>query len=65
MPAEFLSRPGKITDNEYNILKQHAQEGYEILKNIEYKYPIAEIVYQHHERINGSGYPENYPETRS
>ncbi|MBP9651130.1 MAG: PAS domain S-box protein [Syntrophaceae bacterium] len=57
VPAEFLSRPGKITDNEYNILKQHAQEGYEILKSIEYKYPIAEIVYQHHERINGSGYP--------
>lgn len=57
VPAEFLSRPGKITDNEYNILKQHAREGYAILKNIEYKYPIAEIVYQHHERINGSGYP--------
>ena len=59
VPAEFLSRPGKITDNEYNILKQHAREGYEILKSIEYKYPIAEIVYQHHERINGSGYPRS------
>jgi len=59
VPAEFLSRPGKITDNEYNILKQHAREGYEILKNIEYKYPIAEIVYQHHERMNGSGYPRS------
>lgn len=57
VPAEFLSRPGKITAEEYSILKRHAQEGFEILKNIEYKYPIAEIVYQHHERLDGSGYP--------
>jgi len=57
VPAEFLSRPGKITIHEMNILRQHASEGYEILKDIEYKYPIAEIVYQHHERMNGTGYP--------
>ena len=57
VPAEFLSRPGRITAEEYSILKRHAQEGFEILKNIEYKYPIAEIVYQHHERLDGSGYP--------
>lgn len=58
VPAEFLSRPGKISIHEMNILRQHANQGYEILKNIEYKYPIAEIVYQHHERINGTGYPQ-------
>jgi PAS domain S-box-containing protein/putative nucleotidyltransferase with HDIG domain len=57
VPAEFLSRPGKISAHEFNILKQHASAGYEILKNIEYKYPVAEIVYEHHERMNGSGYP--------
>ena len=57
VPAEFLTRPGKISTDEFNILKQHASAGYEILKNIEYQYPIAEIVYEHHERMNGSGYP--------
>lgn len=57
VPAEFLTRPGKISADEFNILKQHASAGYEILKNIEYQYPIAEIVYEHHERMNGSGYP--------
>lgn len=57
VPAEFLSRPGKISVHEFNILKQHASQGYEILKNIEYRYPIAEIVYAHHERMNGAGYP--------
>ncbi|MEI7637637.1 MAG: HD domain-containing phosphohydrolase [Syntrophus sp. (in: bacteria)] len=57
VPAEFLSRPGEISAHEFNVLKQHAITGYEILKNIEYRYPIAEIVYEHHERMNGSGYP--------
>jgi PAS domain S-box-containing protein/putative nucleotidyltransferase with HDIG domain len=57
VPAEFLSRPRKISANEFNVLREHARAGYEILKNIEYRYPIAEIVYEHHERMNGSGYP--------
>lgn len=57
VPAEFLSKPGKISALEYNVLRHHAIAGYEILKDIEYKYPIAEIVYEHHERMNGSGYP--------
>ena len=57
VPAEILSKPTKLTDLEYTIIKTHPQAGYEILKNIEFPWPIAEIVLQHHERLNGSGYP--------
>lgn len=57
VPAEFLSRPGRISAHELSVLRDHANAGYEILNNIEYGYPIAEIVYEHHERMNGSGYP--------
>lgn len=59
VPAEILSKPSKLTDNEFNIMKEHPQVGYNILKNIEFSWPIADIVHQHHERINGSGYPQN------
>lgn len=59
VPAEFLSKPGKISTLEFDVLRHHAIAGYEILKNIEYRYPIAEIVYEHHERMNGSGYPRS------
>ncbi len=58
VPAEILSKPGKITQDEYNIIKQHCQIGYEILKGIEFPWPVAQIVLQHHERMNGSGYPQ-------
>jgi putative nucleotidyltransferase with HDIG domain/PAS domain S-box-containing protein len=57
VPAEILSKPGKLSEAEYNIIKTHSQVGYDILKTIEFPWPIAEIVLQHHERINGSGYP--------
>lgn len=57
VPAEFLSKPGLITKHEMNVLRDHSHAGYEILKDIEYKYPIAKIVLQHHERMNGTGYP--------
>jgi putative nucleotidyltransferase with HDIG domain len=58
VPAEILSKPGKITRDEYNIIKQHCQIGYEILKGIEFPWPVAQIVLQHHEKMNGSGYPQ-------
>jgi len=58
VPAEILSKPGKITQDEYNIIKQHCQIGYEILKGIEFPWPVAQIVLQHHEKMNGSGYPQ-------
>lgn len=57
IPAEILNRPGKLTDLEFSMVKTHAEIGYEILKPIEFEYPIAQIVLQHHERLDGSGYP--------
>jgi PAS domain S-box-containing protein/putative nucleotidyltransferase with HDIG domain len=57
VPAEILSKPGHITEIEYSIIKNHAQAGYEILRTIDFPWPVAEIVHQHHERLDGSGYP--------
>lgn len=57
IPAEILSKPGVLSDLEFNMMKSHPEVGYNILKNIEFNHPIAETVYQHHERIDGSGYP--------
>jgi putative two-component system response regulator len=57
VPSEILSKPGKLSEAEFGIIKTHPQVSYEILKRIEFPWPIAEIAYQHHERINGSGYP--------
>lgn len=57
IPTEILSKPGQLTEVEFAIIKSHPQAGYEILKNIEFPWPIADIVIQHHERMNGSGYP--------
>lgn len=58
VPSEILSKPGKLTDLEFQILMTHPQGSYEILKNIEFPWPIAQIALQHHERMNGSGYPQ-------
>jgi response regulator RpfG family c-di-GMP phosphodiesterase len=57
VPAEILSKPGKLTLLEFGIIKEHSQSGYEILKAIDFPWPIAQIVLQHHERLDGSGYP--------
>ena len=57
IPAEILSKPGKLSEAEFNLIKSHPQIGYDIVKMIEFPWPLAEIIYQHHERINGSGYP--------
>ena len=57
IPENILNKPGKLTRPEFNMLKEHTQIGYDILKNIEFPWPIAKIVLQHHERMNGSGYP--------
>jgi len=59
IPAEILSKPGKLSETEFSLVKEHARRGYEILKNVESPWPLAEIVYQHHERMDGSGYPRN------
>jgi PAS domain S-box-containing protein/putative nucleotidyltransferase with HDIG domain len=57
VPAEFLSKPGKLSEIERDLLKTHPQVGYDILKNIDFPWPVAEIVLQHHEKMDGSGYP--------
>ncbi|MFA5322103.1 MAG: HD domain-containing phosphohydrolase, partial [Smithella sp.] len=59
IPAEILSKPTKLTNLEFSLIKEHAQSGYEMLKNVESPWPLAQIVYQHHERMDGSGYPRN------
>jgi len=57
VPAEILSKPGKLSEIEYEIIKTHVKCGYDVLKKVELPWPVAEVVYQHHERIDGSGYP--------
>lgn len=57
VPTDILNKPGKINDYEFGIIRAHAEVGFDILKNIDFPWPIAQIVYQHHERLNGSGYP--------
>ncbi|MCL5957891.1 MAG: PAS domain S-box protein, partial [Chloroflexi bacterium] len=57
IPAEILSKPGRMSDTEFTLIKAHPQVGYDILKRIEFPWPIAQIVHQHHERMDGSGYP--------
>jgi len=57
VPSEFLCKPGRLTQIEFDIIKGHSRAGYEILKPVSFSYPIAQIVLQHHERVNGSGYP--------
>ena len=58
IPEEILIKPGKLTELEFKMIKIHPAVGYELLKSIEFPWPIAEIVYQHHERMDGSGYPK-------
>lgn len=57
VPSDILSKPGKISNTEFEVIKGHSQTGYDLLNKIEFPWPISEIVYQHHERIDGSGYP--------
>lgn len=57
VPAEILSNPGKLSDAEFEIIKTHAKIGWEVLKEIDFPWPVADMVYQHHEKLDGSGYP--------
>ena len=58
VPAEILAKPGRLSDVEFNLIKQHPQAGYDILAVIDFGRPVAEMVLQHHERLDGSGYPQ-------
>ena len=56
VPIEILSRPGRLSDPEWQLVKQHAEAGYDVLKGIDFPWPVADIVRQHHEKLDGSGY---------
>jgi HD-GYP domain-containing protein (c-di-GMP phosphodiesterase class II) len=58
IPGEILCKPGRLSRPEYEMIKTHVQSGYDILKKIDFPWPLAEIVLQHHERLDGSGYPQ-------
>jgi len=57
LPAEIVSKPSKLVEVEFNLVKNHPRIDYEILKKVDFPWPIAEIVFQHQEKIDGSGYP--------
>jgi HD-GYP domain-containing protein (c-di-GMP phosphodiesterase class II) len=59
VPAEILSKPGKLTEIEFGMIRSHPQVGYDILKDIDFPWDVARIVLQHHERTDGSGYPRS------
>ena len=58
VPSEILAKFGKLTVAEFEIIKTHSQNGYNILKTVSFSWPIAQTVLQHHERLDGSGYPQ-------
>ena len=60
IPAEILSKPTKLTSLEFSLIKEHSLQGYEMLKGVESPWPLAEIVYQHHERVDGSGLSQKF-----
>lgn len=57
VPAEILTKPGRLTSMEMQLVQVHAQAGYDILKDVPFSFPVAEVIRQHHERLDGSGYP--------
>ncbi|MEE9913776.1 MAG: PAS domain S-box protein [Deltaproteobacteria bacterium] len=57
VPSEILTKPAKLTEIEFALMKEHARRGFEILKEVESPWPLAQIAYQHHERMDGKGYP--------
>jgi len=59
IPAEILSKPTQLSKLEFSLIKEHPRKGYEMLKDVESPWPLAQIVLQHHERMDGSGYPQN------
>jgi HD-GYP domain-containing protein (c-di-GMP phosphodiesterase class II) len=58
VPSEILSKPGKLSPTQLKLLQEHAQSGYDVLKSVEFPWPVAEVALQHHERMDGSGYPQ-------
>ncbi|WP_331345402.1 HD-GYP domain-containing protein [Cellvibrio sp. UBA7661] len=57
IPSEYLTKPTRLSRAEYSILQTHPSNGYNILKNVDFPWPIADVAHQHHERVDGTGYP--------
>jgi len=57
VPAEILTRPGRLSQNEFTLVKAHPQVAFDILSTIDFGRPVADVILQHHERLDGSGYP--------
>lgn len=62
IPAEILSKPGRLTTAEMDLVCQHPRIGYDIIKHVDFPWPVARVVYEHHERMDGSGYPRHLKE---
>ncbi len=58
VPSDFLNKPGRLNDQEFSVIRLHPEVGADILKSVEYDWPISEFIRQHHERLDGSGYPD-------
>ncbi|UCD14924.1 MAG: PAS domain S-box protein [Candidatus Omnitrophota bacterium] len=58
IPLDILNKPGKLSDLEYTFIQEHVQKCYNLIKDIEFPFPLADCIYQHHERLDGSGYPQ-------
>jgi PAS domain S-box-containing protein len=58
IPSEILSKPGKLSSTEFELVKGHAQASYDVLKDVAFPWPVAEVALQHHERMDGTGYPQ-------
>jgi PAS domain S-box-containing protein/putative nucleotidyltransferase with HDIG domain len=57
VPSEILNKPGQLTEHEFNLIKSHPQIGCDILGNVEFPWAVKDVIIQHHERLDGSGYP--------
>lgn len=64
VPSELLAKPSSLNSIEFQLIQMHAKDGYDILKKIDFPWPIAEMIYQHHEKIDGSGYPQGLKENQ-
>src|SRR3972149_3860087 len=58
VPTEILAKPGKLNVTEFMLIKGHAQASFDVLKDVDFPWPVAQVALQHHERIDGSGYPQ-------
>jgi HD-GYP domain-containing protein (c-di-GMP phosphodiesterase class II) len=58
IPSEILTKPGRLTTLEYQLVQGHPRAGFDVLKKIEFPWPVADVTLQHHERVDGTGYPQ-------